>query len=346
MKRLSISAGLVAALIVVGGVLWRRVHFEARVKTSRTSSEVATPTMPRRSALPDVTQDVQDEGKTSGHPDATAIRQAIEAGNVAIDFWGKVVDQDGNPLQEVQISYTYSIHHGNDQGVAWIGQESRKGEARSDGNGLFAITGLKGHDLTLESFSKPGYINRMRFALTYNFRGDTAEGKFKSRPDRPVRVTMIQKTSTEPLIHIKGGLRVNGDGVTGRWDLWSGEPNPNGELAVTLRREPAVLERSGHVVTWSADLEIVGGGIIEAPWEEDVHRAPESGYSITVAYPKEQQKEGVPRRSFYVRTADSKYGRIQVELYADDDGPTARCFVTCDMNPRPGSRNLEPAEEE
>ena len=115
---------------------------------------------------------------------------------------------------------------------------------------------------------------------------------------------------------------------------------------VILRREPAVLQRPGQTAIWSADLQIIGGGIIEAPLDEDVRRAPESGYVPTIAYPKVEQKKGVPYRSFYVKTTDGRFGRLQVQLDAHSQGETARCSITGDMNPRPGSRNLEPLEDE
>ena len=90
----------------------------------------------------------------------------------------------------------------------------------------------------------------------------------------------------------------------------------------------------------------MGGGISEAPWDEEVRRAPESGYASTIAYPKTEQKQGRPRRSFYVKTADGKYGRLEVDFSPSHDGRTGHCYITADMNPQPGSRNLEPNDEE
>jgi hypothetical protein len=205
---------------------------------------------------------------------------------------------------------------------------------------------LKGHDLTILKLEKVGYQFRSKEDMTFDFYGSTASGKFIPEQHRPIVFTIVQKEQMEPLIHIKGSLRVRGEGVPQRWNLWEGEPDPNGELAVTLRREPAVLERPGQAATWSADLEIIGGGIVTAPWDQDVRRAPEGGYLPTIAYPQAEQKPGLPYRSFYVKTADGRFGRIQVKLDAYSQGETVRCSITGDMNPLPGSRNLEPSEEE
>jgi hypothetical protein len=109
-----------------------------------------------------------------------------------------------------------------------------------------------------------------------------------------------------------------------------------------FERDPAVLTRVGQPVTWSAKVAILGGGIVEALPDEPFYRAPLEGYVSELDYPKVQQKRGVPTRSFYIKTADGKYGRIGLDLYVDDEGPAARCLVKTVMNPS-GSRVLESA---
>jgi hypothetical protein len=133
---------------------------------------------------------------------------------------------------------------------------------------------------------------------------------------------------------------VPGDGTAIRWNLWKGQSDPNGELQFTFTREPADLARVGPPVTWSAKIEISGGGIIEAQPDEVIYRAPEEGYASAVDYPKTEQKRGVSARSFYVKTADGKYGRLQLELYPGDEGPTARVLIKAYMNPS-GSKALQ-----
>jgi hypothetical protein len=272
--------------------------------------------------------------------------EAVEATNVAITVWGKVVDQDARLLSDVKVKYDYTIEHGNLSGVAWSDQEVRTGETLSDKDGLFSIQGLKGHNLTILSLEKAGYQFRRKGDMTYDFYGSTASGKFVPEQRRPIVFTMVRQAQMEPLVHVKGRLRLRGEGIPERWNLWEGQPDPNGELAVTLRREPTVLERPSRVANWSAELQIIGGGILIASLDEDVRRAPEDGYLSNIVYPQSEQKQGVPYWSFYVKTVDGKFGRIQVELDAYSQGATSPCYITGDMNPRPGSRNLEPAEEE
>lgn len=341
MKRWWFAASPVILAAVVA-LLLRRGEAPA-FKATVNSADRSVSATPSASDAPIV---LSNENEMSDRDDPAKVRRAIEAGNVPINFWGRVVDQDDMPLPGVRIAYRYSVHHGNDQGVAWIEHETRKGEVVSDNGGSFAITNIKGHDLTIESLSKLGHVYRKKHNLSYNFGGNMPETRFESRPDKPVRFVMTNERIWEELNHKRGYIKLNGDGTPGPWNLWDGEADPSGELVVTFRREPAVLNLPDRLSTWSADLHVVGGEIMEAAWGEDVHRAPEAGYSATVPYPKEDQKEGVGVRSFYLRTRNGNYGRIQVELYPGDNGPTARCFVTSDMNPRPGSRNLESMERD
>lgn len=291
---------------------------------------------------------VQDQDKLSER--AKMIRMAIEAANVPIEFWGKVTDQDGVPLEGVKIAYTGFILWGTDGGVSWEPKE-HKGQAVSDATGLFAITGFKSNSLGLDSFSKPGYVYRGRPNHSFDFGGNMPEWRFVPQRNKPVCFAMVNERVLESLIQLKGRLRVSGDGTLGYWNLWSGEPDdegepdPSGELTIIFRSELAVPANPTQVFDWSADLEIVGGGIMEAPWEEEIHRAPEAGYSAMVPYSREPEKRGIIGCAYYVRTRNGNYGRIQVEVSPSHDGRTARCFITSEMNPRPGSRNLEPDEE-
>jgi hypothetical protein len=341
-KRLFVLTGLGCAVVTTCW-FWMtpsshtdRNRGDRRVSESKNAAGTAT----AHQNAAEVTQPPSDRA------DPGKMFEAVEATNVAINIWGRVIDQDARLLGGVQVNYEYTTEHGNLFGVAWSDQEVRTGETVSDNDGLFSIQGLRGHNLTILKLEKPGYQFRRKGDMTFDFYGSTASGKFVPEQRRPVVFTMVQREQMEPLIHIKGSLRVRGDGIPERWSLWEGEPDPNGELAVTLRREPAVLERPGQAATWSANLEIIGGGILAALREEDVCRAPEGGYLPSTAYPQVEQVRGNPYPSFYVKTAEGKFGRIQVKLDAYSQGATVRCSIRGDMNPRPGSRNLEPSDEE
>jgi hypothetical protein len=287
----------------------------------------------------------RDEGKRLQQEESdNAIVRAIEQTNVPINFWGRVVDQDQQPIGGARVQYSYSTEHSNGLTVAWGQQKIHKNEITTDAAGMFTVSGFKGHTLTVESLVKEGYDYASRGVRVYNYYGNSPSGRFTPEPTNPVVFVMMHKAAGEQLISYGGDfgktMRLPGNGTPTRWSLWKGRADPNGELQLTFKREPSFLERVGQPVTWSAQVGLVGGGIVQASPDESFYRAPEDGYVLELDYPKVEQKRGIPARSFYIKTADGKYGRIEVHLYADDEGPTARCLIKAVMNPS-GSRVLE-----
>ena len=286
----------------------------------------------------------EDAGPLQQHERAKTISRLIESSNVPIDFWGKVIDQNGNPVASVEVTFIYTTEHANVAGVAWGRQEVHQGSVVSDQTGVFSITGLRGNGLSIKDLRKEGFEYKPHRSSSFDYYGSTAAGKFTPDPRNPFLFVMVNQTTAEPLVSYGGNfgktMRVPGDGTPSRWNLWNGQPDPKGDLQITFSREPAALARVGPPRAWSAKVEVVGGGITEAPADEAIYRAPEDGYASAVDYPKVEQKRGVSARTFYVKTADGKYGRVQLELYPGDEGPTARCLIKAQMNPS-GSRNLQ-----
>lgn len=277
---------------------------------------------------------------------ANTIRSGIEGTNVPINFFGKVVDQDRHPLNGVAVSYQYQTEHVLLPGVAWARSEIHKGQATTGANGTFSIEKLRGHYLSIEGFKKEGYKVPEQFSpavATFNYFGDTASGKFSPDKRRPIAFVMISVEAGQDLVVFnKGdkGMRVPADGTPQRRNFWTGKKDPNGELQVTFLREPAVLSNTGEPPRWEAKVEIVGGGIMEAARDDALWQAPEAGYLNALDYPKTEQRRGTPNRAFYVKTADDKYGRIELELFPRDEGATVRCFIKTQMNPKAGSRSV------
>ena len=249
MKRFWIATAAFVVFVVLG-ILWKTSVVQTEVvKSAAKKADISTPAATRLA-----TPGVENVNGASNRAKVDEVRRIVEAANVPINFWGRVTDQDGLPLSGVAVTYAYSIDHGNDQGVAWIQEETRRGEVGSGADGSFAILGLKGHDLTIESLTKSDYAYKMRFNHSYNFYGDAPSGRFISNQDKPIIFAMIHKDRLEPLIQSKGTLHVRGDGIPEHWNLWSGEADPSGELAVIFRADPGVSANPAQVVNWSADL--------------------------------------------------------------------------------------------
>jgi hypothetical protein len=252
-----------------------------------------------------------------------------------------VTDEDGGAIEGAKVSYTYSVEAGNINGVAWGQQKIHKAETFTDTNGGFAITGFKGHLLSVEALSKDGYQDNGRGPRIFNFHGNASAGPFIPDQRKPIVFMMISRRESQPLLTYRKLVELPGNGTPVRWNLWKGGPDAAGELQLMLNRNPPVITQLGQPSTYSAKVEMVnGGGIVLAPAEESLHRAPKSGYYAAVEYPKAQQRRGVPERSFYVRVPDGRYGRLELRLYPDDEGATCRCYVGVTLNPS-GSTVLE-----
>lgn len=342
MKRQTILLVGAAVVLVVGVVVWWRSPRPAVGLTGRSNNSV---TSVGHSPSPTAFLARDDEKHRQQQERDKAVAEAIETTNVPITFWGKVVDQDQQPMGGVGVHYNFSTEHANALGVAWGQQKVHKGEVTTDVAGLFAVSGIRGHTLTIESLVKQGYHHISRRAQVYDYYGNSSTGRFTPQPSNPVVFVMMSKTAAEHLVSYGGNfgktIRLPGDGQPMRWSLWKGAYDPGGELQISFKRDPVILERIGAPISWSAQIRIVGGGIVQALPDEPFYRAPEEGYVSELDYPKVEQKRGVPARSFYIKTAEGKYGRIELHLYADDEGATARCLIKVTLNSS-GSRVLEP----
>lgn len=346
MKRGHILPGIavVCVIALVSCWLWLRQEQSQPWVLENAPSPPMVPSETEAATTEPMTQEKQQE--IAKQRDAS-IRASIEGSNVPINFWGKVVDQDGRPLNGVVVNYQYQTEHVLLPGVAWARSAVHKGVVTTTGYGIFSIEKLRGHFLSIEGFKKDGYKVPEQFSpavATFNYFGDTAGGKFSPDKQRPVEFVMLSEGSVPQLIVLGGdfgnGMRIPADGTPERWNLWTGRKDSNGELQVTFRREPAVLSNTGEPPLWEAKLEMIGGGIMEAARDRSLWQAPEGGYVGTIDYPKTEQKRGTRRRAFYVKTADDKYGRIELELFPRDEGATVRCLIKSQMNPKPGSRTL------
>lgn len=193
-----------------------------------------------------------------------------------------------------------------------------------------------GSMLTIENIRKAGYTYVRTESAVFDYAGITARGRFKAERSNPVRFLLVSATAANQIASFDGPLggivAVPADGTPVRCSLRTGKAAPDGELQITFRRDPTTLSHRGEPCTWSAAIEVIGGGIVEAGGNSNGQMAPAEGYAQSVEYPQTEQKRGVGARSFYIKTADGKYGRIDLELYARDEGSAGRCLIRGAIN--------------
>ena len=245
------------------------------------------------------------------------------------DFYGKVVDQSGQPIEGATIlGYLHFI-------VGMDADRMEKHLTTTDSNGDFELTGLKGEHLGAMP-TKPGYIFKSG-ADSYRL---PANGQKTSRDNRAIYV-MRKLQGAEPMVHAKVHAYVPCDGTATSYDILTGRKAANGDLVLSLTRTPVDINR-GRPFDWKATVELPNGGGVIPINETYPNEAPAEGYEprLTVEMPAQTKGwDAAFERSYYFKTG-KVYGRMTVSIQADFQPPPTSFDVEIYANPS-GSRNLE-----
>jgi hypothetical protein len=117
-----------------------------------------------------------------------------------INFYGKIVDQNGDPIEDVKV--TLKIR---DNAWQWEtdGQQDTIIELTTNPSGLFSVEGKQGHFLFIDNLEKKGY----EYDLTKNTRGfeyqqieNTIDPPFIGDPNNPVVFVLRQRGIVDYLL--------------------------------------------------------------------------------------------------------------------------------------------------
>jgi len=249
-----------------------------------------------------------------------AMLEAIAAENLKPqDFYGKVIDQDGNPLAGVFVVGELVLNDGTYGGI-----QTKKYNATTDGGGLFEFTGLHGAGLGI-TISKPGYENEWKNDAYQN------PGGGQSSPVDRVIYGMWSTNSHEPLITGDKSFEVVPDGRPYFINLTAGtiSEQAGGDLKVWIQYTNQPVR--GQLYDWSAGIDVVNGGLWEVPqaamnsgfidqFTIPMYVAPTDGYVSSFSH-KGQIKGGqsgeIGDRYFYLLINNGKeYGRMHINLFA------------------------------
>jgi hypothetical protein len=243
------------------------------------------------------------------------------------DFYGKAVDQYGQPVPDVEVSGTLIIE--TDEGF-----NTEPHTTKTDLDGLFEFTGLHGADLNVKA-KKDGY--------KLGDRGEGYQGPTdgKSSPGNRAIFTMWKLRGAEPLISSSIDVKIPHDGSSVTFDIARGIQSPNGDFQVTLSQYPLEVQKGWERFDWSVKVEILKGGLVE---ENDAYPflAPADGYQPSFEFNESTNTVkwlGGLQRKFYIKTAQGQYGLMQFKVFPGRS-PTG-LEVNFTINPS-GSQNLEP----
>lgn len=359
-KLLSFAVLVVGVLLLGGWLFWNVVQHErstvvtAPLASNRTSQlavsivTTGTPSTIVTSKIVRLQTSLGPHGirlfKCTNYPPQTAKEKAMwdwwDAMNKAdsdfqwkmpIEFYGKVVDQFGKPVDHAEVVLNWTTVIGpvpDPKKSVFTGQD-----------GQFEITGIQGKGLSVDIF-KDGY------SRTDNSQGDFEYAAFYQDdfhvpdPNNPVIFRLQKLMGAEPMCKFLpyGDITIGGVPLT--LNVENGKVAAQGDLAFFI-----VLgtETNRHGSDFTVVVQGLNGTGCIFSDEEFLFMAPEKGYQSTLSV---NVKVDDPKYSpfqelrFYVRTGTGKYAAITAKVNLWNNWTGAGFSAIVYFNPS-GSRNLE-----
>lgn len=270
----------------------------------------------------------------------TQLQELMNNANRPISFFGKVIDQDGNPIPNVKV--TLQVRYTTAIGTGDIGDTFDYPVLNTGEDGRFTLTGAHGALLAVKALEKPGYEPSVKATRSSYWYWRDPKDAFHPNAEQPEVFRMWKNAGAESLVRkgISAGLHYDGSSTT--FDLMTGSVGDGGDLRVTLVRNPQQIKYGQRNYEWTLTVESLSGGLIESN-DEQMYRAPAVGYqSRLVVHMAANDPNWTDEKSFnlYVKLRDNLYGRAEVKALVGSDRATTPFYITSFVNPS-GSQNLE-----
>lgn len=298
----------------------------AQPEKSKTAENFKLPTVPMTKVVPP-----NAEPPASQLSSNVVWEQTLARWQATIEFYGKVVDENTNPVADATASF-----HWMEVPTA---DGNRSTNTMSDFGGLFSLHDALGLTLAV-SVGKAGYYSSRRDNDSFSY-GSVAAGHFSPDPQNPVIFRLRKKSQGVELLTSQNGIRPNvwarvlKDGTPVHFDFFQKQTNASGQLTISQNKPPWQ-----GATKWSFSLSIPDGGLIENQ-DEFQFEAPETGYQPRIEYNLAKNEPDwmthVTKQFYIVFGQPPKYGWLRFE----SDISQETVFVTYAINPT-GSRNLEP----
>jgi hypothetical protein len=255
--------------------------------------------------------------------------------NQSQDFYGKVIDQYGQPVGGADVTVHINLTMGN-------GGTHR---TQTDANGFFQFTEIRGESLSITP-SKTGYqIDEAHLGLKGLNGPETG-------PNKREIYTMWKLRGAEPMIHGEiTSRKIIPDGRPFTIDFVKSEitegANGAGDIFVQIQRPAEIKPRQKY--DWSFTMTAIGGGFIEVSNDDYLNEAPESGYQpeyVMARYATNVLNYSTWQlyrtdRTFFVKSRDGQvYGHFHIKELEPDYRDMAALQIEFYVNPA-RSRNLE-----
>ncbi|HVF72239.1 MAG TPA: carboxypeptidase-like regulatory domain-containing protein [Chthoniobacterales bacterium] len=329
------QSGSILLVLVVVLITAARLARDYGKRADKLPKDAPSPTTPTTSLAPSALTPASSV--LAPQADVLQEERFRAAFSTPISFYGRVTDQNGIPVSDADVKIA-----ANDK--AFGGRPSEY-SMKSDSNGLFSITGLKGIMLAVE-VAKAGYHvlppadDKVTSSGVFDYGVSSIRGPHRPDPANPVHFTLIKRGAVEALAKIdRRDFRIQRDGspVAISLDL-------HGQHQVVLRCWNEELHRPAarRQYDWRLEIAVPGGGLV-ARIDAFAFEAPADGYlpidTITMPASLGDRWRSSADRSYFIHFDDDTFALATLEMHASGGH-----FVVWEsyFNPKPGSRNLEP----
>jgi len=247
-----------------------------------------------------------------------------------IEFYGKVVDQFGQPVvnAEVVLNWTTVIGPIPDP----------KKRIFTGPDGKFEITGIQGNGISVDIL-KEGYDRTVNSQGDFEYASFFQDNFHVPDPNNPVVFRLQKLMGADPMYKYLSFGEIPLGGAPLVYNVEKGKITETGDLAFSA----LVGESNRYGSDFSVTIQGLNGASCVFSEEEFLFKAPELGYrAILTVNHKLTASNFDPAQilRFYVRTGTGKYAAVnaKVSLLGDLSGANIRVIVY--YNPS-GSRNLE-----
>lgn len=263
----------------------------------------------------------------------------VDTQGFPILFYGRVVDQDGKPLEGVEVRPEIQKVLGRAKRLAGLPEFVKCPPVHTDSNGLFSITGYKGITLSFmlvkeEYRTYGGAVN-----CQPGFSQPGFPGGYEPDPKHPVEYQMIPNDMppTECVFDEKFRIPWNGGPIV--LDL--------GESVGRLQVDPSRQRKDQTAMNgfdWSVGLSAEGFTLVPLEGNQpELRMAPTDGYGST--FTAGATAGDLPwlsgiYRTFAIKTEQNRYGTMKVHVGAYDDETRTGFSVTIYLG-QPGLRNID-----
>lgn len=336
MKQNSLIYGLILVLLALLLIWsWPKSSTADQDPPARTRSSVeSAPSEKQEGPIPErpILGTAEEIEKQKEEGRRSVVENVIGALNTPINFYGKVVDQNGDPVPYAKVGYGL---------VDKFNESGSKGSSSADASGIISLSGIRGAVISV-SVHKEGYYHIQDISNQAFAYGIGPDSNTKSPPTKedPAVFVLQKMGETESLVVTESRtFRISKDGTPVKIDLSTGRVSNTGQLQVqTWTEEPT--PGGSRFYDWRCVISVPGGGLIEREGHFDFE-APIEGYknSDEIVMPKDAEKwSRQAERQYFVLLPDSHYARIEFKIIAGGD----HFFrMQSYLNPKLGSRNLE-----